>query len=63
MYTTFIRPVIEYADVIWDNCSKGEKTELDKIQTEAARIATGTNLKTYLFEQFVQIDRLAVTGN
>ena len=21
IYTTFIRPIVEYADVIWDNCS------------------------------------------
>ena len=41
IYTTFIRPLLEYGDIIWDNCSKYEKQELDKIQTEAARIATG----------------------
>lgn len=37
----FIRPLLEYGDVIWDNCTKNEKRELDKIQNEAARIATG----------------------
>ena len=42
IYTTFIRPVLEYGDVIWDNCTQYAKQELDKIQTEAARIATGT---------------------
>ena len=41
IYTTFIRPILEYADVIWDNCSNYEKKELEKIQIEAARIATG----------------------
>ena len=41
IYTSFIRPILEYADVIWDNCSHQEKQELEKIQTEAARIATG----------------------
>ncbi|MES9992837.1 MAG: reverse transcriptase domain-containing protein, partial [Candidatus Thiodiazotropha sp.] len=41
IYTAFIRPLIEYGDVIWDNCSQYEKLELDKIQNEAARIATG----------------------
>ena len=35
----FIRPILEYEDVLWDNCSQYEK--LDKIQNEAARIATG----------------------
>ena len=41
IYTTFIRPLLEYSDVIWDNCTRYEKQELDKIQNEAARIATG----------------------
>ena len=41
IYTAFIRPLIEYGDIIWVNCSQYEKQELDKIQNEAARIATG----------------------
>ena len=41
IYISFIRPLLEYADVIWDNCSHQEKQELEKIQTEAARIAVG----------------------
>ena len=42
IYLTFIRPLLEYGDVIFDNCTLYEKQELDKIQNEAARIATGT---------------------
>ena len=30
IYTTFIRPILEYADVIWDNCCDYEKQELKK---------------------------------
>ena len=41
-YLTFIRPLLEYGDMILDNCIQFEKQELDKIQTEVARIATGT---------------------
>ena len=41
IYTSFIRPIREYGDIIWDNCTQYEKQELDKIQTEAASIATG----------------------
>ena len=41
IYTAFIRPVLEYSDVIWDNCTECEKNDLDKIQNEAAGIATG----------------------
>ena len=32
---------MEYADVVWDNCTNYEKQELGKIQAEAARIVTG----------------------
>ena len=42
IYLTLIRPLFEYGDVIFDNCTQYEKQELDKIQNEAARIATGT---------------------
>ena len=41
IYIVFIRPLLEYGDVIWDKCTQYEKRELDKIQNEAARIATG----------------------
>ena len=41
IYLSFIRPILEFSDVIWDNCSYGQKQELEKIQHEAARIVTG----------------------
>ena len=37
----FIRLLLEYADVIWDNCTQPNKNELEGIQLEAARISTG----------------------
>ena len=40
IYLTFIRPILEYADVVWGNCTNYEKQELDKLQTEADRIVT-----------------------
>ncbi|MCG7879037.1 MAG: endonuclease/exonuclease/phosphatase family protein [Candidatus Thiodiazotropha taylori] len=41
IYFSFIRPLLEYADVVWDNCTQYEANELEKIQIEAARIVTG----------------------
>ena len=41
IYFTFIRPILEYADVVWNNCTQYEVNELEKIQNEAARIVTG----------------------
>ena len=34
-------PLLEYADVVWDNCTKYESNELEKNQNEAACIVTG----------------------
>ena len=42
IYFAFIRPVLEYADVVWDNCTKYEEEELEKMQLEAVQIVTGT---------------------
>ena len=41
IYLVFIRPLLEYGDIIWNNCLQSQKQELEKIQIEAARIATG----------------------
>ena len=41
IYLIFIRPLLEYGDIIWDNCLRSEKQKLEQIRIEAARIATG----------------------
>ncbi|XP_060593627.1 uncharacterized protein LOC132748097 [Ruditapes philippinarum] len=51
IYTSFIRPFLEYADVIWNNCSMAEKDILDKIQNECARIVSGAT-------KLVSLDKL-----
>ena len=38
---TYIRSLLEYANIIWDNCSIENKRNLESIQIEAARIITG----------------------
>jgi hypothetical protein len=44
MYLTFIRPVLEYASEVWNNCGQINSDRLEKVQLEAklaARIVTG----------------------
>ena len=41
MYVSFIRPLLEYCDSVWDNSSSEMKKKLDAIHIEAARIITG----------------------
>jgi hypothetical protein len=40
-YLTFIRPVLEYASEVWDNCGQINSDRLEKVQLEAARIVMG----------------------
>ena len=41
MYFSFIRPILEYGDIIFDNCPSYCSDKLENINTEAARIVTG----------------------
>lgn len=42
IYISFIRPLFEYGDLIWDNCTLPDTIELIKIQNKAVKIVTGT---------------------
>ena len=37
---SFIRPLLEYGDIIWDNCSNHQKSDTAYVQNEAARTVT-----------------------
>jgi hypothetical protein len=41
LYKALIRPTLEYADVLWDNCSQSESDLIESIQYESARVVTG----------------------
>jgi hypothetical protein len=41
IYFSFIRPKLEYASHIWDNCSQRDAELLEKIQFDIAHIVTG----------------------
>lgn len=41
IYFSFIRPMLEYADVVWDNITQSDVDDLERIQIEAARIFSG----------------------
>ena len=54
MYFSFVRPLLEYADVVWDNISDSLKHDLESVQNEVARIVSGAtkycNIQKLLFE-------------
>ena len=41
IYLSYLRPLLEYASVVWDGCTLYEKKKPDQIQYEAARLVTG----------------------
>ena len=45
IYFAFIRPLLEYNDAVWDNCSVEYKTKLESIHNEAGRIVSGAILR------------------
>ena len=46
MYTSFIRPSLEYGSIIWNNCSEIDSDRPESIQRRAARIITGGIIRT-----------------
>ena len=54
IYMSFIRPILEYADVIWDSQNQSLINKLENVQLDAARIVTeGTKLTGFnrLYEE------------
>jgi len=57
---SFLRPILEYASVVWDNCTVAEKDSLEKIQHEAAHIVTGTTRSITLNNLYNEIGWLSL---
>ena len=41
LYIGFVRPILEYGNLVWDNCTNQESDLIESVQCEAARIVTG----------------------
>ena len=46
IYTTIIRPALEYGNVIYDNCSLSDSMKLESAQTYATQVCTGAMKRT-----------------
>ena len=46
MYISYIRPLLEYSSINWDGRSEQDKGALERLQNEAARIATSLTRST-----------------
>jgi hypothetical protein len=52
MYTMFIRPLLEYADCVWNGASVLDLEKLDNVQNEALRIVTGCPKRTNICKMY-----------
>ena len=41
LYKSFIRPGLEYSDIVFDNCTKEEQTHIESVHKRAGRIISG----------------------
>ena len=55
MYFSYIRPLLEYSDLVWDNASAESKKQLDAVHIEAARIITGATKLCSLEKLFAEL--------
>ena len=46
IYLSFIRPILEYGNVIWDNCTQNEANLLENVQVDGGRIITGLRVNS-----------------
>ena len=54
LFFSYIRPIIEYASSVWDNCSMQESELLEKVNLEAARVVTGLPKFCSLRELYIE---------
>ena len=45
-YCAFVRPKLEYACIVWDDCSNTDETRLEDMQLRFARAVTGAKRRT-----------------
>ena len=45
-YISFVRPIIEYGDILYDSCTQEQSESVEKLQHEAARTVTGAKFRS-----------------
>ncbi len=52
-YINYIRPILEYANILYDNFKVENCQKLESVQITSSRLATGAK-KTYISSLFIQ---------
>ena len=56
LYSTYIRPLLEYGSEVWDGCSINDNNRLEQIQLNAARIVEGFPIFASLRFLYLKLD-------
>ena len=56
LYCTYIRPLLEYASEVWDDCNLSDTNRLEQVQLHAARIVTGLLIFSSLRSLYLKAD-------
>jgi hypothetical protein len=54
IYISHLRPLLEYASIVWHGCTQENSLSLERIQHEAARIVTGLNRSVFLEKLYTE---------
>ena len=57
LYESVIRPVMEYADVLWNGCTDEESELLESVQYEAGKVVAGAMRGTELGLEEMKVRR------
>ena len=55
IYESYVRSKMEYACIVWDDCSEQDHLALEKCQLRAARIVTGAKKRTSHIKLYSEI--------
>ena len=55
LYFSFIRPVLEYRDVVWQSASHSDLCKLDVIQVEAMRLVSGAPFRSNIDSLYIEL--------
>ena len=56
MCISYVRPLLEYCDSVWDNASVESNRQLDDVHIEAARIITGAT-KSWIIKKLLHCSK------
>ena len=61
IYLPFIRPILAYGNLIWDNCTHNEANLLESVQVEAGRIITGLRVNSSRSKLYSELRTICMT--